>query len=56
MVRLLARAIGVGIETADMLVNKILSRDLRSNTCGALCWPPPLPERKRQETTGERAC
>jgi transposase len=29
MVRLLARVIGVGIETADMLVNEILSRDLR---------------------------
>jgi transposase len=29
MVRLLARVIGVGIETADMLVHEILSRDLR---------------------------
>ncbi|MER8478659.1 transposase [Mesorhizobium sp. M1163] len=29
MVRLLARIIGVGIETADMLVNEILSRGLR---------------------------
>jgi transposase len=29
MVRLLARVIGVGVETADMLVNEILSRDLR---------------------------
>jgi transposase len=29
MVRLLARVIGVGIETADMLVNEILSRNLR---------------------------
>jgi transposase len=29
MVRLLARVIGVGIETADMLVNEILSRELR---------------------------
>jgi transposase len=29
MVRLLASIIGVGIETADMLVHEILSRDLR---------------------------
>ena len=29
MVRLLARVVGVGIETADMLVHEILSRDLR---------------------------
>ena len=29
MVRLLARVIGVGIETADMLVQEILSRNLR---------------------------
>jgi transposase len=29
MVRLLARVVGVGVETADMLVNEILSRNLR---------------------------
>ena len=29
MVRLIARVIGVGIETADMLVNEILSRQFR---------------------------
>ena len=29
MVRLLSRVIGVGIETADMLVHEILSRPLR---------------------------
>jgi len=29
MVRLLARVIGIGIETADMLVREVLSRDLR---------------------------
>ena len=29
MVRLLARVIGIGVETADMLVNEILSRQLR---------------------------
>ena len=29
MVRLLARIVGVGVETADMLVQEILSRNLR---------------------------
>ena len=29
MVRLLARVIGVGIETADMLVHEVLSRSMR---------------------------
>jgi len=29
MVRLLVRVVGVGIETADMLVHEILSRHLR---------------------------
>ena len=29
MVRLLARVVGIGIETADMLVNEVLSRPLR---------------------------
>jgi transposase len=29
MVRMLARVIGVGVETADMLVHEILSRNLR---------------------------
>jgi transposase len=29
MVRLLARVVGVGLETADMLVHEVLSRDLR---------------------------
>ena len=29
MVRLIARLIGIGVETADMLVNEILSRGLR---------------------------
>ena len=29
MVRLLARVIGVGIETADMLVHEVLARNLR---------------------------
>ena len=29
MVRLLARVVGIGIETADMLVNEVVSRPLR---------------------------
>ena len=29
MVRLLARVVGVGVETADMLVQEVLSRNLR---------------------------
>jgi transposase len=29
MVRLLARVIGLGVETADMLVHEVLSRNLR---------------------------
>ena len=29
MVRLLARVVGVGVETADMLVHEVLSRNLR---------------------------
>src|SRR5690242_9515121 len=29
MVRLLARVVGIGVETADMLVHELLSRDLR---------------------------
>ena len=29
MVALLVRVVGVGIETADMLVNEVLSRNLR---------------------------
>ena len=29
MVRLLARVIGVGIETADMLVQEVLARNMR---------------------------
>ena len=31
MVRLIARVVGIGIETADMLVNEILSRHLRDS-------------------------
>ena len=31
MVRLLARVMGIGIETADMLVQEVLSRNLRES-------------------------
>ena len=31
MIRLIARVLGIGIETADMLVNEILSRHLRDS-------------------------
>ena len=48
MVRLLARIVGVGIETADMLVNEVLSRPMRDRkavargTCPrAGQWPDP---------------
>jgi transposase len=37
MVRLLARVIGVGIETADMLVHEVLSRNLRDRASAS--WP-----------------
>jgi hypothetical protein len=40
MVRLLARVIGIGTEMADMLVQEVLSRNMRRPTgCSALCWP-----------------
>ena len=29
MVRLLARVVGIGVETADMLVQEVLSRNMR---------------------------
>ena len=35
MVRLLARVVGIGIETADMLVNEVLSRPMRDRRAGA---------------------
>src|SRR5262249_25094670 len=37
MVRLVARVIGVGIETADMLVQEVLSRTLRDRRAVARC-------------------
>src|SRR4051795_11450521 len=55
MVRLLARVIGIGIETADMLVHEILARNLRDRRAVArLCGPHRLPRRERLQTAGER--
>ena len=55
MVRLLARVIGVGIETADMLVHEILSRNLRDQRAVARYAGHRLSRRKWQEATGKRS-
>ena len=53
MVRLLARVIGVGLETADMLVREVLSRDLRDRRAVAryagLTGSPDESGRRRRE-------
>ena len=53
MVRLLARVIGVGIETADMLVHEVLSRNMRDRRAIAryagLTGSPDESGRKRRE-------
>ncbi len=53
MVRLLARVIGVGVETADMLVHEVLSRDLRDRRAVAryagLTGSPDESGRRRRE-------
>ncbi|WP_420969473.1 transposase [Bradyrhizobium sp. B120] len=53
MVRLLARVIGVGLETADMLVQEVLSRNLRDRRAVAryvgLTGSPDESGRRRQE-------
>ncbi len=53
MVRLLARVIGVGIETADMLVREVLSRNMRDRRAVAryagLTGSPDESGRKRRE-------
>src|SRR5712672_628303 len=53
MVRLLARVIGVGIETADMLVQEVLSRNLRDRRAvaryGGLTGTPDESGKKRRE-------
>jgi transposase len=53
MVRLLARVIGVGIETADMLVQEVLSRNMRDRRAIAryagLTGSPDESGRRRRE-------
>src|SRR6516225_11400049 len=57
MVRLLARVVGIGIETADMLVNEVLSRPLRDRRAGgALRRPDGCAGRERRQAAGTRAC
>jgi len=53
MMRLLARVIGVGIETADMLVHEVLSREMRDRRAvaryGGLTGSPDESGRRRRE-------
>ena len=59
MVRLLARVIGVGIETADMLVQEVLSRNLRDRRAvaryGGLTGSPDESGARRREKGLARA-
>jgi transposase len=59
MVRLLARVIGIGVETADMLVNEILARQLRDRRAVAryagLTGAPDESGRRRREKGLARA-
>ena len=59
MVRLIARVLGVGVETADMLVNEILSRHLRDRKAVAryagLTGSPDESGRRRRERGLARA-
>ena len=59
MVRLIARVLGVGVETADMLVNEILSRHLRDRRAVAryagLTGSPDESGRRRRERGLARA-
>ena len=47
MVLILMRVIGIGIETADMLVKEILSRNMRDRRRGPLRGPHGLARRER---------
>ena len=53
MLRALARVIGVGVETADMLVQEVLSRNLRDRRAvaryGGLTGAPDESGKKRRE-------
>ena len=59
MVRLLARVIGLGIQTADMLVNEVLSRGLRDRRAvaryGGLTGAPDESGKRRREKGLARA-
>ena len=56
MVRLLACVIGVGVETADMLVQEVLCRNLRDRRAVArYAGLTGSTGRKRQAATGEGA-
>ena len=59
MVRLIARVIGVGVETADMLVNEVFSRHLRDRRAVAryagLTGSPDESGRRRREKGLARA-
>jgi transposase len=59
MIRLIARVLGIGIETADMLVNEILSRHLRDSKAVAryagLTGSPDESGRRRREKGLARA-
>ena len=58
MVQLLARGIGVGIETADMLVHEVLSRHLRDRRAVARYADAShgVTGRTREQATGKRSC
>ena len=56
MVRLLARVVGIGIETADMLVNEVLSRPMRDRRAVARRRPDGCAGRERRQAAGTRAC
>ena len=60
MVRLLARVIGIGVETADLLVNEILSRKLRDRKAiaryaGLTGSPDDSGKRRREKGLGRAA-
>jgi transposase len=50
MVRLLARVVGIVVETADMAVQEVLSRNMPDRRAGALCRSYRLARRKRGQT------
>ena len=54
MVRLLARVMGIGIETADMLAGGAVAKLARSTRRRALCGPHWLARREREEAPRER--